>query len=75
MKLKFFIYIFCISKKYLWHLFICQLSHSTITKFPTLEISNEWGGGFTYVPYNIFRGIYVARCSSFETKRQFTFSK
>ena len=32
--------------------------HLTIIKFPTLEISNEWGGGFTDVPYDIFRGIY-----------------
>ena len=33
--------------------------HSTIIKFPTLEISTVWGGGFTYVPYNILRGIYL----------------
>ena len=32
--------------------------HLTIIKFPTLEISSEWSGGFTYVPYDIFRGIY-----------------
>ena len=30
----------------------------SIIKFPTLEISSEWGGGFTSVPY-IFRGIYL----------------
>ena len=24
-------------------------------KFPTLEISTEWGGDFTYVPYNILK--------------------
>ena len=28
-------------------------------KFPTLEISTEWGSGFTDVPYDIFRGIYL----------------
>ena len=33
--------------------------HFTIIKFPTLETSNEWGGDFTYVPYDIFRGIYL----------------
>ena len=48
--------------------------HSTIIKFSTfLEISTEFGGGFTYVMYNILRGIYAARCISFETKRQFIF--
>ena len=31
----------------------------TIIKFPTLEISSGWGGGFTSVPYDIFRGIYL----------------
>ena len=31
--------------------------HLTIIKFPTVE--SEWGGGFTYVPYDIFRGIYL----------------
>ena len=31
--------------------------HSTIIKFPSLEISTECGSGFTYVPYNILRGI------------------
>ena len=30
-----------------------------IVKFPILDISSEWGGGFTSVPYNIFRGIYL----------------
>ena len=33
--------------------------HLTIIKFPTVEISNEWGGGFNHIPYNIFRGIYL----------------
>ena len=28
-------------------------------KFLTLEISSELGGGFTYVLYNILRGIYI----------------
>ena len=46
--------------------------HETIIKFPTLETSNEWGGGFSYVLYDILEAfIYAARCSSFETKRQF----
>ena len=31
----------------------------SIIKFPALEISSEWGGGFTSVPYNNFRGIYL----------------
>ena len=48
--------------------------HLTVIKFPTPEISSEWGSGFTYVPYTIFRDIYAARCSSFETKRQCIFS-
>ena len=34
-------------------------THSTIIIFTTLEISTEWGGGFTYVQYNILRGIYL----------------
>ena len=33
--------------------------HSTIIKFPTLEMSTEWGGGLTYVSYDILRGIYL----------------
>ena len=33
--------------------------HLTIIEFPTLEISSEWGDGFTYVPYDIFRDIYL----------------
>ena len=31
--------------------------HSTITKFPTLEIPTEWYGGFTYDLYDILGGI------------------
>ena len=33
--------------------------HLTIIEFLTLEISSEWVGGFTYVLYDIFRGIYL----------------
>ena len=33
--------------------------HLTIIKFPTLEILSGWAGGFTSVPYSIFRGIYL----------------
>ena len=33
--------------------------HLTVIKFPTLEISSECVGGFTYVPYDIFRDIYL----------------
>ena len=33
--------------------------HSIIIKFPTQKNSTEWGDGFTYVPYNILRGIYL----------------
>ena len=33
--------------------------HSTIIKFPTLEISTEWGSGFTDVLYDNFRDIYL----------------
>ena len=31
----------------------------TIIKFLNLEISTEWGCSFTYVPYDILRGIYL----------------
>ena len=67
MKLKILNFIFfCISKKYFWYLLKQKIDldatyfklHLTIIKFPTLEISSEWSGGFTYVPYDIFRGIY-----------------
>ena len=34
-------------------------AHSTIIKFPTLEISTECGVGFTYDLHNILRGIYL----------------
>ena len=33
--------------------------HLTIIKFPTLEISSEWSGGFTSFLYDIFRVIYL----------------
>ena len=33
--------------------------HFTKIKFPTLEISREWGGGYTSVLYGIFGGIYL----------------
>ena len=45
-----------------------------LIKFPALEISREWGGGFTPVLYDTFRGIYAARCSSLDTNWQFIFS-
>ena len=49
--------------------------HLTIIKFPTLEISSQWGGGFTSVPYNILEAfIYAAWAGSFDTNRQFIFS-
>ena len=32
----------------------------TIIKFLTQEISIEWVGGFTSVPHNIFRDIYLS---------------
>ena len=49
--------------------------HLTIIKFPILEISSEWCGGFTSVPYNILEAfISAARCSISETKTQFIFS-
>ena len=34
-------------------------AYLTIIKFPTLKISMEWGGVFTYVPYNILRSTYI----------------
>ena len=37
----------------------CFKLHLTVIKFPTPEISSEWGSGFTYVPYTIFRDIYL----------------
>ena len=49
--------------------------HLTIIKFPILEISSEWCGGFTSVPYNILEAfIYAAWAGSFDTNRQFIFS-
>ena len=33
--------------------------HLNKIKFPTLEISSEWSGGYTSVPHGIFRGIYL----------------
>ena len=64
MKLKLLIQTFCISKN-IW-VFIKRKHeidldatyfkvHSTKINFPTLEISNEYGGGFAHVPYNNFR--------------------
>ena len=67
MKLKIFNYnlIFCISKKY-FCLVLIEIKHKidldatyfkfdlAIIKFPTLEISCEWGDGFTSVPLRPF---------------------
>ena len=67
-KLKILNFTFYVSKKYF--LVFIEIKHKidlearyfklhlTTIKFPTQEISSEWGGGFTFLPHNIFKGIY-----------------